>query len=329
MISSEDVSLEVLDDASDYLSGVLLTTPCEYSPALSERVQRDVWLKLEFTQPTRSFKVRGALYKTEVLGREPNRPGGLVTASTGNHGLGVAYAAKVHGYPATVFVPEGSNPAKLRAMRFLGAEVVIVGADWQESFQNAIQFSEEWNLPYVHSFDDPFVVAGQSTIATEMVRQVENIDTVIAPIGGGGLISGIALGMHYRSPNTEVVGVQPSGGDSMLQSLKAGHPVMIPPFRTIADGLAARRPGDLTFAVTKRHVESVHVVDEVMIRSAMALMLREERIVMEPSSAVSLALLMHAGDVVPGQRVVCVITGCNVDPSLLAQLVSDAQAFSE
>lgn len=316
------VSRELVDAAEQYLAGLVLQTPCEHSPALSRLFDRPVWLKWELMQPTRSFKVRGALVKSHHL-QANEGVSRIGTASTGNHGLGVAYAARVHNQDAVVFAPVGSNPAKLQAIRELGAEVRIVGRDWQEAYVRATASCAEQDLAYVHSFDDPYIIAGQATIGAEIAVQVPQAAAVIAPIGGGGLIAGVATGLSQRGSRAEVVGVQPVGADAMRQSLSAGHPVMIDGFRSIADGLAARQPGELTFEITQALVTRVHTVSESAIRHAMATVLGAERLLIEPSSATAVAALAEHGDTLPDGPVVIIASGGNVDPTLLAEVVAE------
>lgn len=317
------VTRDMVDEAERYLADHVLVTPCEHSPALSRRFNRPVWIKWELMQPTRSFKVRGALVTCHHLQADQGvtRVG---TASTGNHGLGLAHAARVHGQNAVVFAPVGSNPAKLSAIRDLGAEVRIVGADWQEAYSHATAACAEEDRAYVHSFDDPHIIAGQATIGTEIAAQVPDAAAVIAPIGGGGLIAGVATGLSQRGSCAEVVGVQPVGADAMRQSLDAGHPVMIGAFTSIADGLAARRPGDLTFAIAEALVSRVHAVSEEGIRDAMATMLAAERLLIEPSSATTVAALAEYGAILPAGPVVVIASGGNVNPGLLAGVVAKA-----
>jgi threonine dehydratase len=311
--------------AHAYLQTILLPTPCQFSPGISEVLGREVWLKLELALPTRSFKVRGALFKTEMLSHEAqSRPLSLVTASTGNHGLGVAYAASIHEYPATIFVPSGSNPGKIRAMQSLGATVVSEGTDWLDAYHSASEACTADGLVYIHSFDDPAVIAGQGTIGLEIAAQVPSVDCVVVPIGGGGLIAGIATALAAHSPATRIVGVQPARADAMRQSIARGCRVSIPPVRTIADGLAAREVGELTFAIVRHLVANIETVQDSTMRQAMAVLLREERLLVEPSGAASLGALIEAGSSIPGERVVCVISGGNVDPLLLPGLVADA-----
>ncbi|MFC5824090.1 threonine ammonia-lyase [Nonomuraea insulae] len=314
---------DLIARAAEYLRSVLRPTPCQYSPGLSQLLGRQVWLKWELIQPTRSFKVRGALFAVHELARSAaNRDAALVTASTGNHGLGLAFAASQAGRTAYVYVPQGANPAKVEAMRTLGAEIRVAGSDWQEAFEHATAVCARDGLPYVHSFEDPNIVAGQATIGTELAADGPDAHTVLVPIGGGGLIAGVARGLAAAGVGARVIGVEPAGADRMRRSLEAGKVVRIPPFTTIADGLAARAPGELTFGVTKALVDRVVTVEETAIREAMAAVFRAERLPVEPSSATTIAALAtHDAGVIPGERVVCLMTGGNVDPALLREVV--------
>jgi threonine dehydratase len=321
------VTPELIDAAHDYLRTILLPTPCELSPSISEALGREVWLKLELMLPTRSFKVRGALFKAETMSREGrSEPPSLATASTGNHGLGLAYAAKIHGFPATIFVPSGANRAKVRAMQALGATVVSGGTDWLDAYRSARAACSAHGFVYVHSFDDAAVIAGQGTIGLEIASQLPNADCVVVPIGGGGLIAGIATALATHSPTTRIIGVQPAGADAMRQSISNGYRITLPPVSTIADGLAAREVGELTYEIVSRLVASIETVQDSTMRKAMAMLLRDERLLVEPSGAASLGALLEAASSIPGDRVVCVVSGGNVDPSLLPSLVADAEA---
>ncbi|GAA3583777.1 threonine ammonia-lyase [Amycolatopsis ultiminotia] len=313
---------ELVTRAAEYLRTVLRPTPCQYSPGLSDLLGRQVWLKWELIQPTRSFKVRGALFAVHELAHAADPAAPLVTASTGNHGLGVAFAAFRAGRTAHVYVPEGANPAKVGAMRVLGAQIHVAGSDWQEAFEHASSACVRTGLSYVHSFDDPHIVAGQSTIGTELADDGPEGATVLAPVGGGGLIAGVARGLAVAGSDAKIVGVEPAGADRMRRSLEAGRVVRVPPFSTIADGLAARAASDLTFGLARELVDRVVTVGETAIREAMAEIFRAERLVVEPSSATTIAALAtYDRSVLPGDRVVCLMTGGNVDPALLREVV--------
>ncbi|MEU9888706.1 threonine/serine dehydratase [Sphaerisporangium sp. NPDC051011] len=317
------IDAALVDAAERYLADLVLRSPCEYSPALSDRLRRRIWLKWELMQPTRSFKVRGALNKMRHLAETNDGPLRVATASTGNHGLALSYAARIHGAIPVVFAPPGANPAKMQAIREMGGEIRTVGTDWQTAYAVALSASAEEGMSYVHSFDDPYIIAGQATVGTEIAAQVPDVAAVLVPIGGGGLISGVATGLRLRGSAAQVIGVQPDGADSMGQSLAAGKPIMIPPYTTVADGLGSRQPGDLTFAITQALVREVVAVPDTATVDAMRWVLSAERFLVEPSSAITVAALADPGLDLPDGDVVCVMSGGNVDPALLAAVLGE------
>lgn len=296
-------------------------TPLLPAGRLSRALGVDLWLKVDALTPVRSFKLRGALTKLDAL-RRAGVEGGVVTASAGNHGLAVAWAARAAGRRAVVCVPRSANPQKVEAIAALGATVEPGGRDYQEAHERSIRLAEEEGLALVHAYDDADIVAGQATLAAELLAGGP-FDRVLAGVGGGGLIAGVAAGLALAGSPARVVGVQPQGADSMVRSLEAGEPVVLGEVRTIADGLAARRPGDLPFAVARAcAVEAVRVSDEDL-RRAMALLLREERIVAEPAGAAGLAALLRHGSGWAGERVAVLVTGANLADAELARLCAE------
>ena len=309
-------SPEAVEDAAARLAPHLAPTPLQPSPSLSALAGCEVWLKLETVNPTRTFKVRGALNK--ILGLSPEeRAAGVITASAGNHGQGVAYGARVVGCPATVFVPEGANPLKVEAMRRLGATVETAGANYQEAFQAAQAARERSGATLVHAYDDPAVIAGQGTVGLELVRQLDEFDTVLVGIGGGGLIGGVSLYVKARRPGTRVLGVEPAGADSMARSLREGRVVTLERVQTMADGLAASSPGLLTFELARRHVEGVIVVEEDELPRAIRTYFDYEHLLAEPAGAAALAALLDHHRPRPGERVVLVLSGANVSEQVM------------
>jgi threonine dehydratase len=275
-----------------------------------------VYLKLEGTQPTRSFKVRGALHK--LLRTDPaERAAGVLTASAGNHGQGVAYAARTLGVPATVFVPEGANPLKVEAIRRLGGTVVPHGRSYNDAYLEAVRAQAESGAALVHAFDDADVIAGQGTLAVELVADLPEFDTVLVPVGGGGLVSGIALYCKSRRADVRIVGVEPAGADALTRSLAAGAITALDRVQTVADGLAASAPGALTFEVAGRHVDAMlRVQDEELLR-AIRLLFEWEHVLAEPAGAAAVAALLHHYRPAPGERVVAVVSGANVTQDVM------------
>jgi threonine dehydratase len=269
-------------------------------------------LKLETLQPTHSFKVRGAFNALLRLNPEQCRRG-VVTASGGNHGLAVAYAAKTLGIPAAIYLPESATEAKLAPLRRLGPEIVIHGQAWDEANALAQRVAAGSARAYVHPFDNPDVMAGQGTIALELAEQLPQTSLLVASIGGGGLISGIACAAQHCLPQARVAGVETEGADSMYQSLKAGQVVELPSITSIAETLGARRTGATQFEIVSRHVSEVTVVPDSAAIEALLELLREEKLLVEPAASCALAALLNGKiRVRPGETVVVVLCGANV-----------------
>jgi len=293
-------------DLAPYLS----PTPLQYSRAFTDKARCHVHIKVESIQPIRAFKVRGAL--TKVMRLHPEKgSAGVITASAGNHGQGVAYAA------ATVYVPETANLLKVEAIRRLGATVVLAGRNYNDAYLEAMRHQEEGGATFVHAFDDPDVIAGQGTIAVELIRDLENFDTVLVPIGGGGLIGGISLYLKSVRPKVRVVGVEPIGADGMHRSLAAGRVVTLDRVNTIADGLAASAPGKLTLELAQRYVDEVILVDDAEMLRAIRLMFEWEHLLAEPAGAAALAALLYHYSPSPNERVVVILSGANVTDEVM------------
>jgi threonine dehydratase len=312
-----------VERAARHLRDYLRPTPLQHSPALSERTRARVYLKLESVQAVRSFKVRGALNKLMRLDPE-RRAAGVITASAGNHGMGVAYAASEFDVPATVYVPENANPFKVESIKRLGARVQAAGSNYGEAYLAALEEHEKTGATFVHAYDDPDVVAGQGTIALELLEDLEEVDTVVVPIGGGGLIGGIALYLKSRRPSIRVIGVEPAGADAMRRSLNAGRVVMLERVDTIADGLAASAPGQLTLDLAQRYVDGVVIVSEGEMVEAIRLLFEWEHVVAEPAGAAATAALLHHLEPRPTERVVVIVSGGNVTNEVLLRALKPA-----
>lgn len=296
-------------------------TPVIGAPRLSAAVGADVSFKLETVTPIRVFKLRGALVKLQALA-DAGVQGGVVTASAGNHGLAVARAARLHGRAAVICVPAGANPQKVALIQGEGARVVAAGADYQAAYENCLRIGEAEGLTLVHAYDDPDVIAGQGTIGVELLEQGD-FDAVVMGIGGGGLIAGVASAVKERNPRVCIVGVEPVGANAMTRSREAGQVTELTQVATFADGLAARRPGDWTFALTQRWVDDLWNVTDPSILDAMAFLLREERQVVEPAGAAAVAGLLRYG--APGKRVAVVLSGANVADAVLTDVLQRLQ----
>jgi threonine dehydratase len=299
--------------------GIVRETPVLSSHTLSERAGGTVALKAENLQRTGSFKLRGALAKLAALG--DGCAGGVVTASAGNHGQAVAYAARAREVPCEVFMPEGASIAKAEAVAGLGATVKLVGSSVDEALAAARTRANEGGLAFVHPFDDPDVVAGQGGIGLELLRQVPDIARVVVPIGGGGLISGIAVALKSARPEIEVVGVQVDTCAPFPASLEAGKPVAVDTALTIADGIAVKRPGELTLPLIARYVDKIVVVPEDEVAEAMVFLLERAKLVVEGAGAVGVAALLARRVTLSGEgTTVAILSGGNIDAGLLAHV---------
>ena len=297
-------------------------TPLQYSRAFTAKAGCHVSLKIEGIQPIRAFKVRGALNKLLRMSPE-ERAAGVITASAGNHGQGVAYAAQTFHVPATVYVPDNANQLKVEAIKRLGSRVVHFGRSYSEAYLEAQRAREVSGATFVHAYDDPDVVAGQGTIAVELLRQLEeqltDADTILVPVGGGGLIAGISLYLKARRPSIQVVGVEPSGADALTRSLEEGRIVTLDRVSTIADGLAASAPGPLTFGVARECVDRMIRVDESEMLRAIRLYFEWEHLLAEPAGSAALAALLYHYRPQASERVVIVLSGANVTDEVMVR----------
>lgn len=294
-------------------------TPLEGSHPLAERVGGDVHLKCENLQRTGSFKLRGAYVRIAGLTAE-ERARGVVAASAGNHAQGVALAATLVGTQAMVFMPEGAPLPKVAATRSYGAQVQFTGHTVDDCLVAARQYASETGAVLIHPFDHPDVVAGQGTVGLEILEQCPEVKTVVVAVGGGGLVSGIAVAIKALRPDVRVVGVQAAAFAAYPPSLAAGHPVAAPPRTTIADGIAVGRPGDLTYGLVERYVDEIVTVSEEALSEALLLCLERGKMVVEPAGAAAVAAVMdNPGAFTP--PVVGVLSGGNIDPVVLLQVI--------
>ena len=317
-------SIPELDDlyaARTKISASVHRTPMISSRTLSERVGGPVLLKCENLQKTGSFKVRGALNLILDLD-EPARERGVVTVSAGNHAQAVAWAATRTGVSSTVVMPAHASPTKARASEEYGAEVILHGTVF-ETFDHARNLAESRGMTFLHAFDDPLIVAGQGTLGLEIMEEAPDAATVVVPVGGGGLISGVALAFAELAPTTRVLGVEPEGADAMRQSLDQGQPVHLDRVDTIADGLGAPMAGELNFEIVRRHVEDVILVSDAEIREAMAFLLARTKLLTEPAGAAGVAALLSGKIPLSDGPVVAVLSGGNVDLERLPELLAD------
>jgi threonine dehydratase len=300
---------------------IIYRTPLVPSSRLAEPLGTNVFLKLESLQVTGSFKIRGAANKLSVLS-ENERQRGVITVSSGNHGRAVAYVAKEFGVQAVICVSEAVPDNKIRAIRELGAEIVVAGKTYDEANEFALQLKDERRLTMVHPFDDADIIAGQGTIGLELMDDLPEIDTVIVPLSGGGLLSGVALALKSIKPSIHTVGVTMDQGAAMVESLKAGHIVEVQEQPTLADALAGGlgEKNLYTFNLIQKYVDETVLVSESEIASAMVFALDKHHLVVEGGGAVGIAALMHKKVKKVGENTVIVISGSGVDLAVLLRV---------
>ena len=313
------VDLAAIRAAAATIAGFVHHTPLLSSAAFSELAGADVFLKLENLQKTGSFKVRGAFNRLSHLDPAARRQG-VICASAGNHAQGVAMAGARLGIPVTVVMPETAPTTKVVATRGYGAEVVLHGQGYDQAYERALEIAAQRGLTFVHAFDDPWVVAGQGTVGLEILADLPDVDTVVVPVGGGGLIAGIAIALKEQRPGVRVVGVQAEGAPALARSFATGRLEAVERARTIADGLAVKKPRELTFRLIQRYVDAMVTVTEEEIARAILLLLERAKLVAEGAGAAALAALLHHKVEQPG-RVAVVVSGGNIDVNLLARII--------
>jgi threonine dehydratase len=318
------VTLADIQAARRRLRDVILATPTLPAARLSTELGAEIFYKAENTQHSGSFKIRGAYNMISHLNPE-EQARGVIAPSAGNHAQGVAMAAQLHGVRAVIVMPERAPLTKVVATRRLGAEVVLHGSSFDDAVAHARILQEEHGYTYVHAFDNPRVIAGQGTIGLELVEALPGLGTLVVPIGGGGLISGIAIAIKALLPDVRIVGVQAAGCAPMNNSLAAGHPVAVATARTIADGIAVKCPGELTLPIIEALVDEVVTVDEDEIVLAIAHVVQNSRLVVEGAGAAGVAALL-CGKVRPrqGEQLATVLCGGNIDSNLLARVLESA-----
>lgn len=315
-----DVSLEQIRKAELRIRDFIYFSPCQLSAALSEVTGQQVFLKLDNLQRTGAFKERGALNRIMLLSEEEKRRG-VIAASAGNHAQAVAYHATRRGVLARIVMPLMTPLVKISATRGFGAEVILHGANYDEACAEALRICDLEGMTFLHPFDDPAVINGQGTIGLELLEQVQGLEAVVVPIGGGGLISGVACALKESNPAIRVVGVETERLPSMLRAIEQGEPVTLPAEATIADGIAVRRAGDLTMPLVRRFVDEIVTVDEEEIANAIMVLLEREKTLAEGAGAVALAALLQKKTSLNGQRTAVLVCGGNIDVSLLARII--------
>jgi len=312
------VTLDDIRAAAASLQGHIIDSPCVRSRTLSEICGADIWLKLENVQYTASFKERGALIRLLALDDEERRRG-VIAMSAGNHAQGVAYHARRLGIPATIVMPSGTPMVKIRNTQLLGAQVIVEGEGLDEAYKLASETAAREQLTLVHPYDDPRIIAGQGTVALEVLSGGRRFDTLVIPVGGGGLIAGMAIAAKSLCPETEIVGVEAALYPSMLHALQGKPTERGGP--TIAEGIAVKQPGKLTLNIVRRFVDEIRLVDEAHLEHAVQLIVEIEKTVAEGAGAAPLAAILADPARFAGKKVCLIVSGGNIDSRLLASVL--------
>ena len=312
------LTLDSVYRASYVLKNVIRKTDIIYAPKLKPGAQ--LYLKTENLQITGSFKVRGSYYKMSTLTNE-EKARGVIACSAGNHAQGVALSAQKNGIKAVICLPDGAPISKVEATKSYGAEVCLVEGVYDDAYKKALELRDEKGYTFIHPFNDEDVIAGQGTIALEVAEQLPDLDAIIVPIGGGGLISGIAYTMKMLNPNIKVYGVQASGAPSMLNSVRDSQIEELPSVSTIADGIAVKKPGDLTYELCKKYVDEIVTVTDDEISAAILALMEQHKLVTEGAGAVAVAAAMFGKVDIENKKTVCVLSGGNIDVTILSRVI--------
>ena len=313
------LTLDKIYHAAFVLKGIARTTDILSSSSLKPSTH--MYLKTENLQVTGSFKVRGAYYKISQLTDEQKKAG-VIACSAGNHAQGVALSATKNGIKSVVCMPDGAPISKVEATKGYGAEVVLVPGVYDDAYNKALELQKEKGYTFVHPFDDEDVIAGQGTIGLEILNQLENIDAVVVPIGGGGLISGVAFAIKSLKPEIKVYGVQAANAPSMYESIKKNEQITLDTVSTFADGIAVKHPGDNTFKIVSQYVDEVVTVSEDEIAMAILTLMERQKLIAEGAGATSVAAVLSDKVPVEGKNVVCVVSGGNIDVNILSRVLT-------
>ncbi|MDP9728224.1 threonine ammonia-lyase [Alicyclobacillus sp. TC] len=313
-------TLEDIRDAAKRIEGIAQVTPLDYSATFSEFTRNNIYIKMENLQKTGSFKIRGAYNRLATMPIEQLQRG-VIAASAGNHAQGVAFAASRLHVPCTIVMPENASLAKIAATQRYGANVVLYGESYDDAYQQALELCQEQSLSYIHAFDDPMIVAGQGTVGLEILSSLPKVDAIVVPMGGGGLATGIAIAVKTLSPNTKVYGIQSANVSSFRQSLDIGEVTTVQASATIADGIAVKRPGNLTFALAQQWIDDVLTVEEEEISRTMVMLLERCKLVTEGAAASAMAAALYHKIPENLGNVVIVLSGGNVDVTILSKII--------
>lgn len=314
------ITLDEIVNAYEKMKGVVERTPLDHSRTFSEMSDNEVLLKLENLQKTGSFKVRGSYNKIHSLKKEELERG-VIAASAGNHAQGVAYASSMLGIPCTIIMPTGAPLSKIEATKGYGANVELHGNVFDDALAHALLLKEQTGAAFIHPFDDEKVITGQGSVGLEILEQCPEAEVIVCPVGGGGLIAGLAAAVKEKNPSIEVYGVEAKACPSMTKSLLEKKNISIDSEPTMADGIAVKRPGDLTFELTQKYVDGMLEADEMEIAQSMLLLLERNKMLVEGSGAVSLASILSETFPVKNKKTVAVISGGNVDISFISRII--------
>ena len=313
------VTLDKIYHAAFVLKQVARRTDMIHAPKLSQNCE--LYLKTENLQLTGSFKLRGAYYKISQLS-EAQRAAGIIACSAGNHAQGVALAASHMGIKSVICMPDGAPISKVESTKALGAEVCLVKGAYDDAYAHACRLQQETGSTFIHPFNDDEVIAGQGTIGLEILDQLADVDAVICPIGGVGLISGVAYAIKTLNPNVKVYGVQAENAPSMAESVEKGEAITLETVQTFADGIAVKHPGDVTFGMVRKYVDQVVTVSEDEIAAAILALIEKQKLIAEGAGAVSVAAAMFGKLPIEGKRVVCIVSGGNIDVNILSRVIT-------
>lgn len=313
------LTLDRIYHAAFTLRDVIRKTDLILAPALSDRNQ--IYLKTENLQLTGSFKVRGAYYKISQLSEE-EKAKGIIACSAGNHAQGVALAAQKNNIPSLICMPDGAPISKVEATKQYGAEVCLVSDTYDDAYNRALELQQQEGYTFIHPFDDVDVIAGQGTIGLEILDQLTDVDAVVVPVGGGGLISGVAFAIKSLKPECKVYGVQAAGAPSMFRSVKKGEISPLETVDTFADGIAVKVPGKETFALTSQYVDELITVTDDEVAAAILALMEKQKLVAEGAGAVAVAAAMFGKIPIQGKKVVCLVSGGNIDVNILNRVIT-------
>ncbi|MDO4216068.1 MAG: threonine ammonia-lyase [Bacteroidales bacterium] len=315
----KNITLNEIYRAQYALKGIIRATNLRVAPYI--RKGCEIYIKPENLQVTGSFKVRGASYMISKLTEEEKKRG-VIACSAGNHAQGVALAAKACGIKATICLPAGAPISKVEATRSYGAEICLVPGVYDDAYQKALQLKEEKGMTFVHPFDNPRVIAGQGTIGLEIMDELPDVDAIIVPVGGGGLISGVAYAAKQLNPNVKIYGVQAEGAPSMVESLNRKAITRLDKVSTIADGIAVKEPGENTFSICSNLVDKIVTVTDDEVCAAILFLLEKHKMIAEGAGAVSVAAAMFSHLPLEGKKTVCLVSGGNIDVTFLNRIIT-------